>query len=160
MPLQRVKLLFAEDEIEVKYKLKRDNLYEVMGSTCEIYHCYNAGIDMAIDSHRFYSHVTKVGSEILINMPFGDIDTSVLPRFLEPGNDVPEGGLIAPMPGKVIDVKVKKGSKVKTGDTLVIIEAMKMEHSIKATETGKIAKVMIQLNDQVDNGATLLVLEK
>ena len=39
-------------------------------------------------------------------------------------------------------------------------EAMKMEHSIKATETGKIAKVMIQLNDQVDNGATLLVLEQ
>ena len=160
MPLQRVKLLFAEDEIEVKYKLNRDNLYEVMGSTCEIYHCDSAGIDMAIDSHRFYSHVTMVGSEILINMPFGDIDTSVLPRFLESGNDVPEGGLIAPMPGKVIDVKVKKGSKVKTGDTLVIIEAMKMEHSIKATETGKIAKVMIQLNDQVDNGATLLVLEK
>ena len=160
MPLQRVKLLFAEDEIEVKYKLNRDNLYEVMGSTCEIYHCDSAGIDMAIDSLRFYSHVTKVGSKILINMPFGDIDASVLPRFLEPGNDVPEGGLIAPMPGKVIDVKVKKGSKVKTGDTLVIIEAMKMEHSIKATETGKIAKVMIQLNDQVDNGATLLVLEK
>jgi len=160
MPLQRVKLLFVEDEIEVKYKLNRDNLYEVMGSTCEIYHCDSAGIDMEVDSHRFYSHVTKVGSEILINMPFGDIDASVLPRFLEPGNDVPEGGLIAPMPGKVIDVKVKKGSKVKTGDTLVIIEAMKMEHSIKATETGKIAKVMIQLNDQVDNGATLLVLEK
>ena len=160
MPYQRVKLLFAKDEIEVKYKLNRDNLYEVLGSTCEIYHCDSAGIDMAIDSHRFYSHVTKVGSEILINMPFGDIDASVLPRFLEPGNDVPEGGLIAPMPGKVIDVKVKKGSKVKTGDTLVIIEAMKMEHSIKATETGKIAKVMIQLNDQVDNGATLLVLEK
>ena len=62
--------------------------------------------------------------------------------------------------GSSIDVKVKKGSKVKAGDTLVIIEAMKMEHSIKATETGKIAKVMIQLNDQVDNGATLLVLEK
>ena len=160
MPYQRVKLLFAKDEIEVKYKLNRDNLYEVLGSTCEIYHCDSAGIDMEIDSHRFYSHVNKVDSEILINMPFGDVNASVLPRFLEPGNDVPEGGLIAPMPGKVIDVKVKKGSKVKTGDTLVIIEAMKMEHSIKATEAGKIAKVMIQLNDQVDNGATLLVLEK
>ena len=119
-----------------------------MGSTCEIYHCDSAGIDMAIDSHRFYSHVTKVGSEILINMPFGDIDTSVLPRFLEPGNDVPEG-LIAPMPGKVIDVKVKKGSKVKTGDTLVIIEAMKMEHSIKATETGKIS----QSNDSTERSS-------
>lgn len=160
MPLQRVKLLFVRDEIEVKYKLNKDNLYEVMGSICEIYHCDRAGIDIEIDSHRFYAHITKAGSEIIINMPFGDVNASVLPRFIEPGNEVPEGGLIAPMPGKVIDVKVKKGSKVKAGDTLVIIEAMKMEHSIKATETGKIAKVMIQLNDQVDNGATLLVLKK
>ncbi len=160
MPLQRVKLLFIQDEIEVQYKLNKDNLYEVMGSICEIYHCDIAGIDVEIDSHRFYAHVTEAGSEITINMPFGDVNASVLPRFIEPGNDVPEGGLIAPMPGKVIDVKVKKGSKVKTGDTLVIIEAMKMEHAIKATETGKIAKVMIKLNDQVDNGATLLVLEK
>ena len=160
MPLQRVKLLFMQDEIEVKYKLNKDNLYEVMGSICEIYHCDIAGIDVEIDSHRFYAHVTEAGSEITINMPFGDVNASILPRFIEPGNDVPEGGLIAPMPGKVIDVKVKKGSKVKAGDTLVIIEAMKMEHAIKATETGKIAKVMIKLNDQVDNGATLLVLEK
>ncbi len=160
MPLQRVKLLLIQDEIEVKYKLNKDNLYEVMGSICEIYHCDIAGIDVEIDCHRFYAHVTEAGSEITINMPFGDVNASVLPRFIEPGNDVPEGSLIAPMPGKVIDVKVKKGSKVKAGDTLVIIEAMKMEHAIKATETGKIAKVMIKLNDQVDNGATLLVLEK
>ena len=160
MPLQRVKLLFVQDEIEVKYKLNKDNFYEVMGSICKIYHCDSFGIDVQIDSHRFYAHITEAGSEIVINMPFGDVNASVLPRFIEPGNDIPEGGLIAPMPGKVIDVKVKKGSKVKAGDTLVIIEAMKMEHSIKATETGKIAKVMIQLNDQVDNGATLLVLEQ
>ena len=160
MPLQRVKLLFVQDEIEVKYKLNKDNFYEVMGSICKIYHCDSFGIDIQIDSHRFYAHITEACSEIVINMPFGDVNASVLPRFIEPGNDIPEGGLIAPMPGKVIDVKVKKGSKVKAGDTLVIIEAMKMEHSIKATETGKIAKVMIQLNDQVDNGATLLVLEQ
>ena len=160
MPLQRIKLLFVQDEIEVKYKLNKDNLYEVMGSICKIYHCDSFGIDIQIDSHRFYAHITEACSEIVINMPFGDINASVLPRFIEPGNDIPEGGLIAPMPGKVIDVKVKKGSKVKAGDTLVIIEAMKMEHSIKATEAGKIAKVMIQLNDQVDNGATLLVLEQ
>ena len=160
MPLQRVKLLFVQDEIEVKYKLNKDNFYEVMGSICKIYHCDSFGIDIQIGSHRFYAHITEAGSEIFINMPFGDVNASVLPRFIEPGNDIPEGGLIAPMPGKVIDVKVKKGSKVKAGDTLVIIEAMKMEHSIKATETGKIAKVMIQLNDQVDNGATLLVLEQ
>jgi propionyl-CoA carboxylase alpha chain len=63
------------------------------------------------------------------------------------------------MPGKVIEVKVKKGDKVKTGDTLIIIEAMKMEHAIKATAPGKVTKLMVALNQQVDNGATLLVLD-
>ena len=160
MPLQRVKLLCMQNEIEVKYKLNKDNLYTVMDSICEIHHCDSSGIDVEIDSHRFYAQVTEADSIILINMPFGDVNASVLPRFLETGNDIPEGGLVAPMPGKVIDVKVRKGSKVKAGDTLIIIEAMKMEHSIKATETGKIAKVMVRLDDQVNNGATLLVLEK
>ena len=63
------------------------------------------------------------------------------------------------MPGKVIEVKVKKGDKVKTGDTLIIIEAMKMEHAIKATAPGKVIKLIVALNQQVDNGATLLVLD-
>ena len=144
-----------QNEIEVKYKLNKDNLYTVMDSICEIHHCDSSGIDVEIDSHRFYAQVTEADSIILINMPFGDVNASVLPRFLEPGYDFPEGGLVAPMPGKV-----RKGSKVKAGDTLIIIEAMKMEHSIKATETGKIAKVMVRLDDQVNNGATLLVLEK
>jgi len=160
MPLQRVKLLILQNEHEVTYRLNKDNLYDVMGSSCKIHYCDISGIDIEIDSHRFYAQVTDAGSVILINMPFGDVNATLLPRFSELGNDVPEGGLIAPMPGKVIDVKVKQGKKVKAGDTLVIIEAMKMEHSIKATEAGKIAKVMVRLNDQVDNGATLLVLEK
>jgi biotin carboxyl carrier protein len=71
---------------------------------------------------------------------------------------VQAGGLVAPMPGTVIDLKVKKGSKVKAGDTLVILEAMKMEHSIKASEDGVISELFISDNDQVENGALLMVL--
>ena len=76
-----------------------------------------------------------------------------------PGVEVQAGGLVAPMPGKVIDLKVKKGSKVKSGETLVILEAMKMEHSIKATEDGVISELFIASNDQVENGALLMVLD-
>ena len=73
--------------------------------------------------------------------------------------EVTAGGLVAPMPGKVIDVKVKKGKKVRAGDTLVILEAMKMEHSIKASEDGKVSELLISLNDQVENGALLMVVK-
>ena len=159
MPHQRIKLMILKNEIEIKYQLKRSGLFEVMGTNCKIHAVDESGIDIEVGSHRFFAQVTRADDQILINMPFGDLDALLVPRFLEPGNEVPEGGLVAPMPGKVIEVKVKKGDKVKAGDTLIIIEAMKMEHSIKATENGKVAKLMVSLNQQVDNGATLLVLD-
>ena len=159
MPYQRIKLMILKNEIEIKYQFKRSGLFEVMGTNCKIHAVDESGIDIGVGSHRFFAQVTRVNDQILINMPFGDLDAVIVPRFIEPGNEVPEGGLVAPMPGKVIEVKVKKGDKVKAGDTLIIIEAMKMEHSIKATENGKVAKLMVSLNQQVDNGATLLVLD-
>ena len=159
MPYQRIKLMILKNEIEIKYQLKRSGLFEVMGTNCKIHAVDESGIDVEVGSHRFFAQVTRAKDQILINMPFGDLDAVVVPRFKEPGNEVPVGVLVAPMPGKVIEVKVKKGDKVKAGDTLIIIEAMKMEHSIKATENGKVTKLMVSLNQQVDNGATLLVLD-
>ena len=159
MPHQRIKLMILKNEIEIKYQLKRSGFFEVMGTNCKIHAVDESGIDVEVGSHRFFAQVTRADDQILINMPFGDLDVVIVPRFIEPGNQVPEGGLVAPMPGKVIEVKVKKGDKVKAGDTLIIIEAMKMEHSIKATENGKVTKLMVSLNQQVDNGATLLVLD-
>ncbi|MDB3902214.1 biotin/lipoyl-binding protein [bacterium] len=159
MPHQRIKLIILKNEIEIKYQLRRSGLFEVMGINCKIHAVDESGIDVEVGSHRFFAQVTRADDQILINMPFGDLDAVIVPRFIEPGNEVPEGGLVAPMPGKVIEVKVNKGDKVKAGDTLIIIEAMKMEHSIKATENGKVIKLMVSLNQQVDNGATLLVLD-
>ncbi|MDB9897716.1 biotin/lipoyl-binding protein [Gammaproteobacteria bacterium] len=159
MPYQRIKLMILKNEIEIKYQLKRSGLFEVMGTNCKIHAVDESGIDVEVGSHRFFAQVTRADDQILINMPFGDLEAVIVPRFIEPGNEVPEGGLVAPMPGKVIEVRVKKGDKVKAGDILIIIEAMKMEHSIKATENGKVTKLMVSLNQQVDNGATLLVLD-
>ena len=159
MPNQRIKLLIQKNEIEVTYRLQRNGLFSVMGLISKIHAYDESGIDLEISSHRFFAQITRADDRILINMPFGDLDAKIIKRFAEPGNEVPEGGLVAPMPGKVIEVKVKKGDRVKAGDTLVVIEAMKMEHSIKAIKNGKVTKLMVVLNQQVDNGATLLVLD-
>ena len=159
MPNQRIKLLIQKNEIEVTYRLQRNGLFSVMGLISKIHAYDESGIDLEIGSHRFFAQITRADDRILINMPFGDLDAKIIKRFAEPGNEVPEGGLVAPMPGKVIEVKVKKGDRVKAGDTLVVIEAMKMEHSIKAIKNGKVTKLMVVLNQQVDNGATLLVLD-
>ncbi|MCG8428413.1 MAG: 3-methylcrotonyl-CoA carboxylase, partial [Chromatiales bacterium] len=70
-----------------------------------------------------------------------------------------DGGLTAPMPGAVIAVKVAEGDSVKEGDALMVVEAMKMEHTISAPNDGKIAEIRFGVGDQVEEGDELLSLE-
>lgn len=72
---------------------------------------------------------------------------------------VHEGGLTAPMPGKIFRVLVKAGDEVKAGQTLLVLEAMKMEHAIKAPQDGKIKQVLFTEGQQVTGGATLVQME-
>jgi propionyl-CoA carboxylase alpha chain len=159
-PKQNIKFKYKDEEINVVYKLQRDGSYNMHESSIAfIYECYEDGIDLEFNGRRHFSKVTLQENMILIHMPFGDILLEILPRFIVPGLELQTGGLVAPMPGKVIDLKVKKGSKVKAGDTLVILEAMKMEHSIRASEDGVITELFVSGNDQVENGALLMVLD-
>jgi 3-methylcrotonyl-CoA carboxylase alpha subunit len=70
------------------------------------------------------------------------------------------GGLNAPMPGKVVQAMVTAGDSVVRGQTVMILEAMKMEHAISAPADGIIADVFFAAGDQVDEGAELLRLAK
>lgn len=65
----------------------------------------------------------------------------------------------APMPGNLIDVKVKAGDSVKKGDVLVVLEAMKMENEIVAARDGRIASVNVDKGASVESGTVLCVIE-
>ena len=160
LPMQKITFEFENKEHIVEYKKQRNQKFIFSsGKEACIYKKDNDGIDLIFDGKRHYSRVTLSNNNILVHMPFGDVMLKVKPRFKEPGTEKTIGGLVAPMPGKVIDIKVKKGKKVKAGETLVILEAMKMEHSIKATEDGKVSELLISINDQVENGALLMVVK-
>lgn len=66
--------------------------------------------------------------------------------------------IVAPMPGKILQLKVSEGDIVKEGDTLLILEAMKMENEIVANASGKIKKINVAANDMVDTGDVLMVI--
>lgn len=70
-----------------------------------------------------------------------------------------EGRLTAPMPGKVIAVLVETGASVEKGAPLLVMEAMKMEHTIVAPSGGKVGEILFSVGDQVADGAQLLVME-
>lgn len=65
----------------------------------------------------------------------------------------------SPMPGKILDVKVTVGAAVKSGDVVLMLEAMKMENEIFAPEAGTVKEVRVNKGDSVDTGAVLIVLE-
>ncbi|WP_345796506.1 acetyl/propionyl/methylcrotonyl-CoA carboxylase subunit alpha [Castellaniella sp. MT123] len=69
------------------------------------------------------------------------------------------GGLTAPMPGKILSVAVATGDVVKQGQALVVMEAMKMEHTIEAPHDGVVQEVFYAVGDQVTEGVTLIALE-
>ena len=76
----------------------------------------------------------------------------------EPGsqdNDS-EQGMTAPMPGKILEVKVETGQAVGAGELLMVMEAMKMEHRIVAPNAGTIARIGFSVGDQVQQGDILV----
>ena len=100
------------------------------------------------------AHVAKVSDTWWIHY---DGHTFQL-EIVEPGssglND--EANLTAPMPGKVLEVFVKQGDEVTEGQTLMILEAMKMEHKIVANHDGIVTALNFSAGDQVEQGNELL----
>ena len=160
LPYQEVKLLLDDQEYRVKYKsLKDGNFVSTENEIIRMFDWYEDFIDVEISNVRYRSKITKDDDLLLIQTHKGNLLFKILPKFNINQEEAIKGGLTAPMPGKVVEIKIKKGSNIKKGDTLVILEAMKMEHKVLAPDNGKIKEVLIKENDQVENGQTLVVLD-
>jgi 3-methylcrotonyl-CoA carboxylase alpha subunit len=72
----------------------------------------------------------------------------------------PSGRLVSPLPGAVIQVLIKDGEVVEKGQALMIIEAMKMEHTISAPQSGTVKRIYFAAGEQVSEGAQLLDFEE
>ena len=96
---------------------------------------------------------------VAIDSPMGSLTLRVLPRFVDPAAQKPAGTLVAPMPGSIIGVAVQVGDEVTTGQPLLYLEAMKMEHEVAAPASGTVVEISVSVGQQVEQGATLAVVE-
>ncbi|MFP5461661.1 MAG: acetyl/propionyl/methylcrotonyl-CoA carboxylase subunit alpha [Gammaproteobacteria bacterium] len=163
MPPQRVAYRCGDTELRLAYRPLRDGAFEVrVGDSVHrvvVFHADRAGIDLAIDGRRGRFAVTALEERRFVHGPDGDIELVELPRFPAAGAAAASGGLVAPMPGRVLSVFVAEGEAVKKGQALLVLEAMKMEHRITAPADGTVRAVKIAAGEQVANGAVLVVID-
>ena len=99
------------------------------------------------------------GNRVDVESSQGHISLKRIPRFTDPADTVATGSLLAPMPGTVTRVAVAKGDPVDAGQTVLVLEAMKMQHTISAPRAGVVSQLDVAVGDQVAAGAVLAVVQ-
>jgi propionyl-CoA carboxylase alpha chain len=95
-----------------------------------------------------------------VDSPLGHSTFHVLDPLPAPGAGGPTGGLTAPMPGAVVRILVAVGDVVEAGQSLLVLEAMKMEHTIRSPQDGTVAAINVKEGEQVQIGAVLAALQE
>ena len=81
------------------------------------------------------------------------------PAVSRPAAPSSKGSIKSPLPGVILDVKVKEGDAVKRGQTLMILEAMKMENDIKSDRDGKVTSIKVSKGESILEGTDLIIIE-
>jgi propionyl-CoA carboxylase alpha chain len=159
MPSQQTILRYGERSLDVRYHSLRSGAFDLgENSSATVHHWSESDIDLDVDSQRARCRVTHSSDHLYLQIVRGTVDFFIVPRF-EVHGEATLGGLNAPMPGVILEIRVRAGQRVELGETLVIMEAMKMEHVISAPHTGTVRDVFVTAGQQVDSGAELLALD-
>jgi 3-methylcrotonyl-CoA carboxylase alpha subunit len=114
-------------------------------------------LSATLGGRKLDATVIRHGAEVSVFLDRGSHRLTLIePLAGADAADAPGGRLIAPMPGKIIAVLTEPGATVTKGQPLIVMEAMKMEHTIKAPTDGTVEKVRYAVGDQVEDGAELI----
>ncbi|SNT47528.1 acetyl/propionyl/methylcrotonyl-CoA carboxylase subunit alpha [Rhodococcoides kyotonense] len=150
-------------ELDVRYRVQRNAVEASVGDVTfdniEIVSRSADSVDAVVDGVRRRYRVSRVGSAHFVHSSLGDTEFVEAERFPDPAGRQEAGSLLAPMPGTVVRIAVAEGDAVSTGQTVIVLEAMKMEHTIKAPADGTVGKLPVSEGQQVDAGTVLAVIQ-
>jgi acetyl-CoA carboxylase biotin carboxylase subunit len=138
-----------------RFRFSADSL----SGECRVLELHAAGLTLDIAGHRRRFRVIADGARLFVQVGGRAVTLREEPRFPEREAAVPQGGCIAPMPGKIVKLDVEAGQSVDKGQRLLVMEAMKMEHAISAAEAGKVASVLVKAGQQVEADQVLVIVE-
>jgi propionyl-CoA carboxylase alpha chain len=145
----------SDEELAVSYVTERGQF------VVEGYAVVEAGASrVVLDKGGVQStYEVRVGAVVDVDGPEGSFSFVPVPTFIDPSDAMAAGSLLAPMPASVTVVAVEAGQQVAKGDVIVVLEAMKMQHTITAPSDGVVAELDVSVGQQVESGAVLAVIE-
>jgi propionyl-CoA carboxylase alpha chain len=117
-------------------------------------------VTLETDGLRTAFQVAVHGDVVEIDSPRGHFRLERIPRFMDPADAVASGSLLAPMPGTVVSVAVELGAAVVAGQPVLVLEAMKMQHTVSAPYAGMVTQIDVRPGTQVAAGEVLAVVEE
>jgi propionyl-CoA carboxylase alpha chain len=144
------------DGVDVEYRLTRAGLEGPPG--VRVVTAAPKEVVLEADGVRRRFEIATYPEMVCVDSSLGAVTLVPLGRFPDVGPPVPAGSLLAPMPGTVVRLAVRRGDVVEPGQPLLWLEAMKMEHLITAPHSGVITELAVSAGQQVDVGALLAVV--
>ncbi len=155
---QLTRFTYADREVDVHWYGGRDGY----ASADLQAHVVEAGADRVVLEHagmrRTFEVLVGDDGFLDVESSLGHVALRRTPRFVDPADQVATGSLLAPMPGTVVSVAVEVGAEVAAGQPVLVLEAMKMQHTVSAPHDGVVAEVAVAAGAQVAAGDVLAVV--
>ena len=150
----------GDEELAVHYSLDRHGLTVegIDDGAVAVVSADAHRVVLAVDgvAHRF--DVAAYPDLVVVDSASGSLALQPVSRFPDPDHQNAPGSLLAPMPGSVVRVAVAEGDEVTEGQVLLWLEAMKMQHEVRAPVAGVVAELAVEAGRQVEVGEVLAVV--
>lgn len=160
---QQVLFVVGEETVEVRYQFDRSAIRACVGGwqpqSLEIVAVSADVADLEVDGVRRRYQITRCGAKHFVDSALGSTTLSEVERFADPGTITEAGSLVAPMPSAVVRIEVIEGAQVTAGTPIVVLEAMKMEHTVRAATDGVVVGISVMAGDQVESGQVLAIVQ-
>ncbi len=162
--VRRVELRAGEARAIIEVQAQGERLFACVGGRRHELHLARASgerVQVALDGETFFAHVARLGNRLTVVTPQGRHELErVDPFHYEQPDALPDARLTALMPGRVVKVMAHEGTRVKKGEALMILEAMKMEHTIVSPRDGVVERVAFRENELVPADALLFAFRE
>ncbi|GAB91433.1 acyl-CoA carboxylase alpha chain [Gordonia rhizosphera NBRC 16068] len=146
-------------EIEVRYRYGRTGVVDLPDlPEASVVEVSPDRVVVEVTGVRRTLRVARYGEAVFVDGLGGAVALRRLPRFVDPSAIARPGSLLAPMPGAVIRIGVTEGDRVVAGQSLLWLEAMKMEHTVSAPVDGVVTTLSVQPGQQLSVGDVLAVI--